>query len=133
MAKRVDCFRKRYMGHLRLVAQCPPEPEVCGLCPRPISCEESLVEHERALEQFVVHGKDEQEIQDESGRRVRYFRSVEHIKCLKEKIKELKMECGGPKSHYQKGCDDGGCLSTYGVFERTRPPPIRVCTRRWWG
>lgn len=130
MAKRVDCFRKRYMGHLRLVAQCPPEPEVCGLCPTHLSCEEELVQHERALEVMVMGGT-KQEIQ-EGDRRVRYFNSVEHIKCLKEKINELKMKCGGDKSAYVETCNSG-CLSRYGVFERTRPPPIRVCTRRWTG
>ena len=130
-SKRIDCFRKRYMGHLRLTAQCPPEPEVCGLCPTHISCEESLEQHRRALNAFVIQGKDIQEVQ-EGDRRKRYFRSVEHIRCLKEEIRKLEMECGGPKSHYAQSCDNG-CLSSYGVFERTRPPPIRICTRRWSG
>lgn len=131
MAKRVDCFRKRYLGHLRLVAQCPIEPEVCGLCPQRITCEESLEQHRRALDGFLIGSDDKQEVQ-EGDRRVRYFRSVEHIKCLKQKVAELEMKCGSSKSHYQSSCKNG-CFEKYGVFERTRPPPIRICTGRWSG
>lgn len=128
--KRIDCFRKRHLGMLRFEAECPPEPEECGLCPSPLSCEEELVQHERALLN-LISGKNAQEVQ-EGDRRVRYFHSVEHIKCLKEKISILKMQCGGDKSTYGTTCNSG-CLEQYGVFERTRPPPIRICTRRWSG
>lgn len=128
-SKIIDCFRSRYLGTLSVCTECAPEPEDCGTCQR-VSCGQELQETKDALRALLA-GSAVQEI-SEGDRRVRYYHSADSIKCLKERLGELEMKCGGAKEGTAFGCDPCGGLTLVDTFERVRPPPIRVNHRRWY-
>jgi hypothetical protein len=124
----IDCLRNRFLGDLSICAECAPEPEDCGPCRR-VSCNEELAQAREAL-RALTNGAAVQEI-SEGDRRIRYYHSAQSIQCLKENISELEMKCGGSNKGVVYGCDPCGNHTITETFERVRPPPICVNTRRW--
>lgn len=126
--KVIDCLRNRYLGSFSVCAECPPELEDCGSCRR-LPCHEELANKKQALA-ALVSGAAVQEVSD-GDRRTRYFHSTEALKCLKESIAELEMKCGGAKQISGAYCDPCGGLTPFDTFERARPGPIKINSRRW--